>query len=136
MLPGLSLPLSPPTGASRFLHPVRREVVMGEEGTWGEVGTHQYSGGTEAGGSLSDWLSLPSSGTGFQSSGGQWSPEDTQSPGTQEKMLSLHHQIGEPPRKTTVLRHPRWSKGGAFELPMQGARVQSLVRELDSTCHN
>ena len=57
---------------------------MGEEGMWGEVGTHQYNGATEAGDILSDWLSLPSS-------GGQWSPENTHSPGTQEKMLSLHH---------------------------------------------
>ena len=64
---------------------------MGEEDMWGEVGTHQYNGATEAGDILSDWLSLPSSGTGFQSSGGQWSPENTHSPGTQEKMLSLHH---------------------------------------------
>ena len=31
---------------------------------------------------------------------------------------------------------PRWSSGYDSALPMQGAQVQSLVRELDSTYHN
>ena len=30
----------------------------------------------------------------------------------------------------------RWSSGYDSELPMQGTQIQSLVRELESTCHN
>lgn len=29
-----------------------------------------------------------------------------------------------------------WSYGRDLELPVQGAQVQSVVRELDPTCHN
>ena len=31
---------------------------------------------------------------------------------------------------------PWWSRGCDSELPIQGRQVQSLVRELESTCHN
>ena len=33
-------------------------------------------------------------------------------------------------------RLPSWSSGYDSVLPMQGPWVQSLVRELDLTCHN
>ena len=34
------------------------------------------------------------------------------------------------------MEFPRWSSGQDSALPMQGAWVQSLVRELNPTCHN
>ena len=39
-------------------------------------------------------------------------------------------------QRTAILRLPGWSKGEDLELPMQGAGVRSLVRELDPTCRN
>ena len=37
---------------------------------------------------------------------------------------------------TPCLGLPSWPSGWNSVLPIQGARVQSLVRELDPTCHN
>ena len=38
--------------------------------------------------------------------------------------------------KMRTLGLPGWSCGYDFMLSMQGAWVQTLVRELDPTCHN
>lgn len=53
---------------------------------------HLYNEGTWVGGIPSGSLALPSSGAGFQSSGGLWSPENTQGPCIYEKGLNLDQQ--------------------------------------------
>ena len=38
--------------------------------------------------------------------------------------------------RSRLLELPWWSRDSDSMLPRQGAQVQSLVRELDPTCHN
>ena len=47
-----------------------------------------------------------------------------------------HYWSKEQESEAAALELPCWSRGSDSKLPMQGARVQFPVRELDSTCHN
>ena len=60
------------------------------------------------------------------------SPGNTRVRGTWEH----HHKKSTFKSKTDILGCLWWSSGWNFEFPMQGAWVRSLVRKLDSTCHN
>ena len=51
-------------------------------------------------------------------------------------VLSFTDEETKAQRKEVIQGLPWWSRGWDAMLPTQGALVQSLVRELDPTCHD